>query len=78
MSSTVDNNDRSLEFELSLILSQVEGHLKFLDYMNNELVDAPRNLTEQRVCTKLVNRIEHSRTILKELINTNRCSIGAI
>ena len=78
MNTVVDNNDRSLEFELSLVLSKIEGHLSFLDYMNNELPDAPRNLTEQRVCTSLVNKIKQSRTILKEMININIRSVGAV
>lgn len=60
------------ELELSLKLSQLEGAFKFLDYMNNELHEAKRNVTEQRTVKSSLTRVIECRNLFKQIINSNR------
>ena len=60
------------ELELSLKLSQLEGAFKFLDHMNNELSDAPRNTTERETVIRNLTRVQECRVLFKEIVNKHR------
>jgi len=64
------------ELELCLKLSQLEGTLKFLDYMNTGKTvtgeDFPRNLTERNSVDRALKRIQESRVLFKQIVNKHK------
>lgn len=62
------------ELELSLRLSQLEGAFKFLDYMNNELHEADRSVTEQQTVKRNLTRVMECRDLFKQIVNKHRDS----
>ena len=69
-------NITSIEMELALKLSQIEGSFRFLDYMNNEKTiagdDFPRNTTERSSVTTNLARIKEVRNLYKRLLVKHR------
>ena len=64
------------ELELSLKLSQLEGAFKFLDYMNNDLPQAARNVTEQQTVKRNLNRVQQCRELFNYIVNKNRKGVS--
>lgn len=60
------------ELELSLKLSQLEGCLKFLNYLNNEVEDVPRNETEKQSIKRNLDRVIECRQLFKQIVNKHR------
>lgn len=64
------------ELELSLKLSQLEGTLRFLDYMNNGKTvtgeDFPRNVTERSSVDRSLKRIQECRELFKQIVNKHK------
>lgn len=64
------------ELELSLKLSQLEGALKFLDYMNTGKTvtgeDFPRNTTERSSVDRGLKRVQECRMLFKEIVNKHK------
>lgn len=61
-----------LELDLSTKLSQLEGAFKFLDYINNDLDNVPRNKTEQQTIKTNLKRIKDVRIMMKALLSKHR------
>ena len=59
------------ELELAKKLSQLEGGLSFLNYLNNELENAPRNTTERETIKTNLGRIKEVRQLFKTVLNKN-------
>jgi hypothetical protein len=64
------------ELELSLKLSQLEGAFKFLDYMNSDLPNAARNVTEQQTVKRNLDRVVECRKLFNYIINKNRKDVS--
>ena len=91
MSRQEKNYKVSVEMDLALKLSQLEGAFRFLDYVNNEKTvtghDMPRNTTERSSVKTNLARIKEVRQLYKSLLNKHHivsdpvsgvdCSIGA-
>jgi hypothetical protein len=60
------------EIELSIKLSQLEGAFKFLDHLNNQSTDAPRNVTERETVKRNLERVQECRQLYKQVINKHR------
>lgn len=64
------------ELELSLKLSQLEGTLRFLNYMNTGKTvtgeDFPRNITERSSVDRALKRIQECRAVFKVIINKHK------
>lgn len=67
MERTKDYNG-CLEIDFALKMSQLEGCFKFLDYMNNDKVDAPRNETERQIITTNLKRIRECREMYRTIL----------
>ena len=59
------------ELELGLKLSQLEGCFKFLTHMNIDLIDAPRNVTEQETVKRNLKRVQECRELYREILKTH-------
>lgn len=56
------------ELELALTLSQMQGHLKFLEFINSKTEDGkdhPRNTTERSTVKNLLGKIELAQALYK-------------
>jgi len=60
------------EIELSIKLSQLEGAFKFLDHVNNQLEEAPRNVTERETVKRNLARVQECRELFKQIISKHR------
>lgn len=64
------------EMELSVKLSQIEGCLKFLHYMNfdehGDVVERPRNETERQSIKNNLERVRECRSLLKRILNGHK------
>lgn len=70
------NNIDTLEIDLALKLSQLEGCFKFLYYMNfdeyGESTDKPRNETERQSVKRNLERVKEVREMYRTLIRKHR------
>lgn len=66
------NNIDTLEIDLALKLSQIEGCFKFLYYMNFEKEDAPRNETERQSVENNLRRVQEVREMYRKLIRKHK------
>lgn len=62
----------TLEIDIALKLSQIEGCFKFLYYMNFEKVDAPRNETERQSVENNLERVKEIREMYRTLLRKHR------
>jgi hypothetical protein len=70
---TNDYNDTdTLEIDIALKLSQMEGCFKFLHYINFEKQDAPRNETERQSIENNLRRVQEVREMYRTLIRKHR------
>ena len=70
---TNDYNDTdTLEIDIALKLSQIEGCFKFLYYMNFEKEDAPRNETERQSVENNLQRGKDIREMYRTLLRKHR------
>ena len=70
---TNDYNDTdTLEIDIALKLSQIEGCLRFLYYMNFEKDDAPRNETERQSVENNLRRVQDVREMYRTLLRKHR------
>ena len=76
MTHQSNNHTRYPELELSLKLSKLESAFKFLDYLNNELDNVPRNTTERNTIKSNLNRAAECRVLLNDIIRKNRVVIA--
>ena len=70
---TNDYNDTdTLEIDIALKLSQMEGCFKFLWHMNVEREDAPRNETERQSIENNLQRVQEVREMYRTLLRKHR------
>lgn len=62
----------TLEIDIALKLSQMEGCFKFLHYMNFEKEDAPRNETERQSVENNLRRVQEVREMYRTLLRKHR------
>ena len=71
-----DTNDYkdidTLEIDIALKLSQIEGCLRFLWHMNVEREDAPRNETERQSVENNLQRVQDVREMYRTLLRKHR------
>ena len=71
-----EHNETTIEMDIALKLSQIEGAFSFLDYVNNARDvkgdEFPRNKTERKVVERNLDRIQKVRLLYKQLINKQR------
>ena len=64
-----DNYKPYPELELAITLSQMQGHIKFLEYVNTGKTaageDFPRNTTERSTVKNLLGKIELAQALYK-------------
>lgn len=64
-----DNYKPYPELELALTLNQMQGHIKFLEYINTGKTatgeDLPRNTTERGTVKNLLGKIELAQSLYK-------------
>ena len=72
MANERDTNDYkdidTLEIDIALKLSQMEGCFKFLWHMNVEREDAPRNETERQSIENNLRRVQEVREMYRTLL----------
>lgn len=66
------NDTDTLEIDIALKLSQIEGCFKFLYYMNFEKEDAPRNETERQSVENNLQRVKDIREMYRTLLRKHR------
>lgn len=66
------NDTDTLEIDIALKLSQMEGCFKFLWYMNVEKEDAPRNETERQSIENNLERVKEVRELYRTLLRKHR------
>ena len=70
---TNDHNDTdTLEMEIALKLSQLEGCFKFLHYINFEKEDMPRNETERQSINTNLARVKEVREMYRTLLRKHK------
>jgi hypothetical protein len=70
---TNDYNDTdTLEIDIALKLSQMEGCFKFLWHMNVEREDAPRNETERQSIENNLQRVQEVREMYRTLLRKHK------
>ena len=62
----------TLEIDIALKLSQMEGCFKFLWHMNVEREDAPRNETERQSIENNLRRVKEVREMYRTLLRKHR------
>ena len=68
-----DYNDiDTLEIDIALKLSQMEGCFKFLWHMNVEREDAPRNETERQSIENNLRRVQEVREMYRTLLRKHK------
>ena len=76
MANERDSNDYNdtdtLEIDIALKLSQMEGCFKFLWHMNIEREDAPRNETERQSIENNLRRVQEVREMYRTLLRKHR------
>ncbi len=71
--NTNDYNDTdTLEIDIALKLSQMEGCFKFLHYINFDKEDAPRNETERQSIVNNLERVKEVRELYRMLLRKHR------
>jgi len=66
------NDTDTLEIDIALKLSQMEGCLRFLHYINFEKEDMPRNETERQSITNNLVRVQEVREMYRTLLRKHR------
>lgn len=61
-----------IQLEIARKLSQIESAFSFLDYMNNELENAPRNMTERSSISRNHARVKEVRQLFNQLLQQHR------
>ena len=70
---TNDYNDTdTLEIDIALKLSQMEGCFKFLHYINIEKTDEPRNETERQSIANNLRRVQQVREMYRTLLRKHK------
>lgn len=64
-----NNNTDTLEMDIALKISQIEGCLKLLHYINFEKIDTPRNETERQCVKDNLERVQQLRGLYKTLLH---------
>jgi hypothetical protein len=68
-----DHNDiDTLEIDIALKLSQIEGCFKFLHYINFEKDDMPRNETERQSIENNLARVQEVREMYRTLLRKHK------
>ena len=68
-----DHNDTdTLEIDIALKLSQIEGCFKFLHYINFEKDDMPRNETERQSIKNNLARVQEVREMYRTLLRKHK------
>ena len=62
----------TIEIDIALKLSQIEGCFKFLYYMNTYVDDAPRNETERQSVENNLERVQEVRELYRTLLRKHR------
>lgn len=62
----------TLEIDIALKLSQMEGCFKFLWHMNVEREDAPRNETERQSIENNLRRVQEVREMYRTLLRKHK------
>ena len=66
------NDTDTLEIDIALKLSQIEGCFKFLHYINNETENCPRNETERQSIENNLERVKEVRELYRALLRKHR------
>ena len=70
---TQDYNDTdTLEIDIALKLSMIEGCFKFLHYINFDKQDAPRNETERQSIKNNLERVQDLRELYRTLLRKHK------